>query len=41
VHGGRRTAVARADVVDADGRPIAVASGSAIAEGARPLGARL
>lgn len=34
VHGGRRTAVARADVVDADGRGIAVASGSAIAEGA-------
>lgn len=33
VHGGRRTAVARADVVDADGRPIAVATGSAIAEG--------
>jgi uncharacterized protein (TIGR00369 family) len=32
VHGGRRTAVARADVVDADGRAIAVASGSAIAE---------
>jgi uncharacterized protein (TIGR00369 family) len=33
VHGGRRTAVARADVADADGRGIAVASGSAIAEG--------
>ena len=32
VHGGRRTAVARAEVVDADGRAIAVASGSAIAE---------
>jgi uncharacterized protein (TIGR00369 family) len=32
VHGGRRTAVARADVADADGRAIAVASGSAIAE---------
>ena len=32
VHGGRRTAVARAEVADADGRPIAVASGSAIAE---------
>lgn len=32
VHGGRRTAVARAEVTDADGRPIAVASGSAIAE---------
>jgi uncharacterized protein (TIGR00369 family) len=31
VHGGRRTAVARADVVDADGRAIAVASGSALA----------
>jgi uncharacterized protein (TIGR00369 family) len=31
VHGGRRTAVARADVTDADGRAIAVASGSAIA----------
>jgi uncharacterized protein (TIGR00369 family) len=36
VHSGRRTAVARADVADADGRAIAVASGSAIAE---PLGA--
>ncbi|HEY6522467.1 MAG TPA: hotdog fold thioesterase [Solirubrobacteraceae bacterium] len=35
VHGGRRTAVARAEVTDADGRAIAVASGSAIAE---PLG---
>jgi uncharacterized protein (TIGR00369 family) len=35
VHGGRRTAVARAEVADADGRPIAVASGSAIAE---PIG---
>ncbi|HXD67898.1 MAG TPA: PaaI family thioesterase [Solirubrobacteraceae bacterium] len=32
VHGGRRTAVARAEVSDADGRAIAVASGSAIAE---------
>jgi uncharacterized protein (TIGR00369 family) len=32
VHGGRRTAVARAEVADADGRAIAVASGSAIAE---------
>ena len=32
IHGGRRTAVARADVADADGRAIAVASGSAIAE---------
>jgi uncharacterized protein (TIGR00369 family) len=32
VHGGRRTAVARAEVTDADGRAIAVASGSAIAE---------
>jgi uncharacterized protein (TIGR00369 family) len=32
VHGGRRTAVARADVADADGRAIAVASGSALAE---------
>ncbi len=32
IHGGRRTAVARADVTDADGRAIAVASGSAIAE---------
>ena len=32
VHGGRRTAVARADVTDADGRAIAVASGSAIAQ---------
>jgi uncharacterized protein (TIGR00369 family) len=31
VHGGRRTAVARAEVVDADGKAIAVASGSAIA----------
>jgi uncharacterized protein (TIGR00369 family) len=31
VHGGRRMGVARADVVDADGRPIAVASGSAAA----------
>lgn len=35
VHGGRRTAVARAEVTDADGRAIAVASGSAIAE---PIG---
>jgi uncharacterized protein (TIGR00369 family) len=34
VHGGRRVAVARADVSDADGRAIAVASGSAIADGA-------
>lgn len=32
VHGGRRTAVARAEVADADGRAIAVASGSAVAE---------
>jgi uncharacterized protein (TIGR00369 family) len=32
IHGGRRTAVARAEVTDADGRAIAVASGSAIAE---------
>ena len=32
VHSGRRTAVARADVTDADGRAIAVASGSAIAD---------
>jgi uncharacterized protein (TIGR00369 family) len=32
VHGGRRTAVARAEVFDADGRAIAVASGSAIAQ---------
>ncbi len=32
VHGGRRTAVARAEVADADGRAIAVASGSGIAE---------
>jgi uncharacterized protein (TIGR00369 family) len=32
VHSGRRTAVARADVADADGRAVAVASGSAIAE---------
>jgi uncharacterized protein (TIGR00369 family) len=32
VHGGRRTAVARAEITDADGRGIAVASGSAIAE---------
>jgi len=32
VHGGRRTAVARAEVADADGRAIAVATGSAIAE---------
>jgi uncharacterized protein (TIGR00369 family) len=32
VHGGRRTAVARAEVADAGGRAIAVASGSAIAE---------
>ncbi|MGZ4297117.1 MAG: PaaI family thioesterase [Solirubrobacteraceae bacterium] len=31
VHGGRRTAVARAEVSDADGRAIAVASGSALA----------
>jgi uncharacterized protein (TIGR00369 family) len=35
VHGGRRTAVARAEVADADRRAIAVASGSAIAE---PIG---
>ena len=33
VHGGRRIAVARAEVSDADGRAIAVASGSAIADG--------
>jgi uncharacterized protein (TIGR00369 family) len=32
VHGGRRTAVAQAEVTDADGRAIAVASGSALAE---------
>ncbi len=32
VHGGRRTAVARAEVTDADGRTIAVASGSALAQ---------
>jgi len=32
VHGGRRTAVARAEVSDADGRAIAVATGSALAE---------
>jgi uncharacterized protein (TIGR00369 family) len=32
VHGGRRTAVARAEVADAEGRAIAVASGSGIAE---------
>ena len=31
VHGGRRTAVAGAEVSDADGRMIAVASGSAVA----------
>jgi uncharacterized protein (TIGR00369 family) len=36
VHSGRRTAVARADVADADGRAIAVASGSAIAEPGEP-----
>ena len=36
VHGGRRTAVARAEVTDADGRAIAVASGSAIAEPLAP-----
>jgi len=36
VHGGRRTAVARADVTDADGRAIAVASGSAIAQPLAP-----
>lgn len=36
VHGGRRTAVARAEVTDADGRAIAVASGSAIAERLEP-----
>lgn len=35
VHGGRRTAVANAEVVDAEGRVIAVASGSAVA-GAAP-----
>jgi uncharacterized protein (TIGR00369 family) len=33
IHAGRRMAVARAEVTDADGRPIAVASGSAIASG--------
>ncbi len=33
VHGGRRIAVARAEVTDADGQVIAVASGSAISEG--------
>ena len=32
VHGGRRTAVAHAEVADTDGRAIAVASGSGIAE---------
>lgn len=31
IHEGRRIAVASAEVVDADGRPVAVASGSAIA----------
>jgi uncharacterized protein (TIGR00369 family) len=31
VHGGRRIAVARAEVLDADGRLIAVATGSAVA----------
>jgi uncharacterized protein (TIGR00369 family) len=36
VHGGRRTAVARADVADADGRAIAVASGSALAVPGEP-----
>jgi uncharacterized protein (TIGR00369 family) len=36
VHGGRRTAVARAEIIDADGRAIAVASGSAIAERIAP-----
>jgi uncharacterized protein (TIGR00369 family) len=36
VHGGRRTAVARAEVADADGRAIAVASGSGIAERIAP-----
>ncbi|HEY5427565.1 MAG TPA: PaaI family thioesterase, partial [Solirubrobacteraceae bacterium] len=33
VHGGRGIAVARAEVTDADGRVIAIASGSAISEG--------
>lgn len=32
IHGGRRIAVAGADVVDADGRAIAVATGSALSE---------
>jgi uncharacterized protein (TIGR00369 family) len=39
IHGGRRISVARAEVRDADGRPIAVATGSAItaaAESGRP-----
>lgn len=30
VHGGRRIAVASAEVVDADGRPVAIATGSAV-----------
>jgi uncharacterized protein (TIGR00369 family) len=30
IHGGRRTAVASAEVVDADGRMIAVITGSAV-----------
>jgi uncharacterized protein (TIGR00369 family) len=33
IRGGRRIAVAGADVVDADGRSVAVASGSAVAHG--------
>jgi uncharacterized protein (TIGR00369 family) len=33
IHGGRRTAVASAEVVDADGRTIAVTTGSAVAGG--------
>jgi uncharacterized protein (TIGR00369 family) len=41
IHGGRRTAVARAEVADADGRAIAVASGSALAAPpGRPLRSR-
>ena len=32
IHAGRRIGVASADVVDADGRPIAVATGSALAQ---------
>jgi uncharacterized protein (TIGR00369 family) len=33
IHGGRRTAVASAEVVDADGRMVAMATGSAVARG--------